>query len=95
MGYIRKEIAIGFFVAVAVTCCGGFLYITYFSELTFEASLQKIHQEQLHAPALALASLPNLGVFFIYLKKKQDYRARGVLMAAIFIALITFVFKLI
>lgn len=93
MGYIKKEIAIGFFVALAVTASCLLLYIHYFSDLTLEESIQKIHQEKMHAPIVALASLPNLGVFFIFLKKKQDYRARGVLMAAILLALITFALK--
>jgi hypothetical protein len=36
---------------------------------------------------LGLSAIPNLFVFFIFLKKKQDYRARGVILACILIAL--------
>ena len=32
--------------------------------------------------------------FFVFIKKKQDYRARGVLLITVFIAVFTFVFKL-
>ena len=33
--------------------------------------------------------------FFVYIKKKQDYRARGVLMATIVIAIITLILNII
>jgi len=53
-----------------------------------------IKEGNLYAQVLSLAALPNLFVFFIFIKKKQDYRARGVLIASILIALVTFVLKL-
>jgi hypothetical protein len=42
---------------------------------------------------LSLAAIPNLVVFFIYIKKKQDNSAKGVLLATILISLTTFVLK--
>ena len=39
----------------------------------------------------ALAILVN--AFFIFIKKKQDYRARGVLLATVCIAVVTFIIK--
>ena len=53
-----------------------------------------IKKGNLYAKVLSLAALPNLFVFFVFIKKKQDYRARGVLMASILTALVTFVLKL-
>ena len=43
---------------------------------------------------ISLGAILNLVAFFIFIKKKQDYRARGVLLVTIFIAVFTFVFKL-
>jgi hypothetical protein len=43
---------------------------------------------------ISLGAILNLIVFFIFIKKKQDYRARGVLLITIFIAVFTFAFKL-
>jgi hypothetical protein len=42
-----------------------------------------------------LAAVSNLFVFFVFIKKKQDNRAKGVLLATILIALTTLVLKII
>ncbi|MDA9333811.1 hypothetical protein N9Q52_02040 [Polaribacter sp.] len=44
---------------------------------------------------LSLAAVSNLFVFFVFIKKKQDNRAKGVLLATILIALTTLVLKII
>lgn len=72
-----------------------FIYVEYVSRYDFKTTLELIQQGNLFAQLIALSALPNLFVFFIYLKKKQDYRARGVLLATMLTALITFVLKLI
>jgi len=93
MGIIKKEISIGFVISVLATACGVFLYLQYFSKYGFEETILMIQKGNLYAQVLSLAALPNLFVFFIFIKKKQDYRARGVLMASILTALVTFVLK--
>jgi len=95
MGSVKKEIFSGVGVSVFATCCGLFLYLQYFSKYGFDQTLQMIKEGNLYGSVLALAALPNLFVFFIFIKKKQDYRARGVLLTSIIIALVTFVLKLI
>ena len=93
MGYLKKEISIGFLISIIATVCGVFLYIQYFSKYGFEETIQMIQKGNLYAQVLSLAALPNLFIFFVFIKKKQDYRARGVIMASILTALITFVLK--
>ena len=93
MGIIKKEISIGFVISILATACGVFLYLQYFSKYGFEETILMIQNGNLYAQVLSLAALPNLFVFFIFIKKKQDYRARGVLMASILTALVTFVLK--
>jgi len=94
MGNIKKEILIGFLVSIFATAGGLFLYLQYFSSYGFNETIEMIKEGDLYGKVLSLAAIPNLFVFFIYIKKKQDYRARGVLMASILIALVTFVLKL-
>ena len=91
MTTILKELFIGFTVSVFATGCGIFLYLQYISKYGFEETIQMIEDGNLHAQVLSLAALPNLFVFFVFIKKKQDYRARGVLMACILTAFVTFV----
>lgn len=92
---MKKEIAIGFFISLFATTCGVFLYLQYFSRYGFDETLKLVQQGDLYGQVLTLAALPNLFIFFIYLKKKQDFRARGVLMATILIAITTFVLKIV
>lgn len=92
---MKKEIAIGFFISLFATTCGVFLYLQYFSRYGFDETLKLIQQGDLYGQVLTLAALPNLFIFFIYLKKKQDFKARGVLMATILIAITTFVLKIV
>ena len=40
----------------------------------------------MYGKILSLAAIPNLVVFFVFIKKKQDNRAKGVLIATLFIA---------
>lgn len=91
--FIGKEIAIGILFSILATATGFFAYVEFLSEVSFDETLIKIQEGDLLSSVIALSALPNLFVFFIFIKKKQDYRARGVLMATIFTALITFVLK--
>jgi len=90
---MKKEILIGFLVAIIATICGFYLYVQLFSNFGFYETLEIIRQGDLFGKVLALAAIPNLFVFFIFLKKKQDYRAKGVLMATILIAIIMLILK--
>ena len=47
----------------------------------------------LYGKVLSIAAIPNLFVFFIFLKKNQDNRAKGVVLATILIAFTTLILK--
>jgi heme/copper-type cytochrome/quinol oxidase subunit 4 len=93
LGTVKKDLLIGFLVSLFATAVGCFLYIEYFSKFSFNETLQLIGDGDLYGKILSIAAIPNLFVFFIYIKKKQDNRAKGVLMATIFVALITLILK--
>ena len=89
MGSVKKkELLIGFVIAILATMAGFYLYIEYASDYNFADSLQLIMEQKLLGNVLVLAAIPNLFVFFIFLKKKQDLRAKGVLLACFLIALL-------
>ena len=52
-----------------------------------------IHDGKLYVKVISLAAIPNLFVFFIFIKKKQDNRAKGVLLATILTAIATLILK--
>lgn len=93
MGTIKIEILIGVLVALFATFGGVFLYLEYFSRYGFYETVDFIREGNLYGKVLSLAAVPNLFVFFIFIKKKQDHRAKGVLLATILIALATLVVK--
>ena len=89
MGHIKKEILIGIIVSLLATTCGFFIYLEYISELSISETISKIREGGVLGSVIALAAIPNLFVFWVFLKKKQDYRARGVLITTIAVALLT------
>lgn len=85
---MKKEIFIGFIVGLLATSCGCYIFIEFFSKYNFSDSLAVIAKENLYEKVLVLGAIANLFVFFIFLKKKQVYRARGVLLETFLIALL-------
>ncbi|AMC10773.1 hypothetical protein Lupro_05750 [Lutibacter profundi] len=87
---MKKELLIGFVVALIATSFGCFIFIEFFSNFNFYKSLELIKDGNLEGKVLVLGAIANFFVFFVFLKKKQIYRARGVLLETFLIALIVF-----
>lgn len=90
----KKEIGIGFLVALFATFAGMFLYIELFSDYSFEVTIDMIQKGNLASQMITLGAVGNLFVFFVFLKKKQDLRAKGVLIATIVTAFVTLLMKI-
>jgi hypothetical protein len=93
LGTVRKEILIGVLVALFTTFFAVIVYVEYFFKFNFEDTLQMVKERNLYGKVLSLAAIPNLIVFFVFIKKKQDSRAKGVLMATFLIAFTTLILK--
>ena len=85
---MRKEILIGIATGIFATLAGFYLYVELSIDSNFQNAFAFIHKEKMYGKILSLAAIPNLLVFFVYIKKKQDYRARGVVIATLFFALL-------
>jgi hypothetical protein len=91
----KKDIFIGMLVGLIANSIGLFFaasllgngddFITVLNAASSEGFLGKL---------ISLGAILNLIAFFIFIKRKQDYRARGVLLLTVFVAVLTFVFKL-
>ncbi len=88
---MRKEILFGFLAGLLATVLGFYLYVEFVLNGSFQESLTIINNKNLYGQILSIAAIPNLLVFFIFIKKKKDYRARGVLIATFLIAFIILV----
>ncbi|MFK8059004.1 MAG: hypothetical protein AB8B78_02840 [Polaribacter sp.] len=93
MGTLKKDILIGVLISLVATFAGIFLYLEYFSKYGFYETLEFVKEGKLFGKVLSLAAIPNLFVFFVFIKKKQDNRAKGVLITTIIIALTTLFLK--
>ena len=91
---MKKELLIGFIVALIATSFGCFLFIEFFSKYDFYKSLQLIKEGNLEGKVLVLGAIANFFVFFVFLKKKQIYRARGVLLETFLVAFIVLLLTL-
>lgn len=91
---IRKEIFKGFLVGLIATIFGLVFAIQIFgSSDDYTLVVKQAIQQGFLGKLMSIGALLNLGAFFIFLKKKQDHRARGVLIATILVLIFTLVIK--
>ncbi|EGV43379.1 hypothetical protein BZARG_1803 [Bizionia argentinensis JUB59] len=93
---IKKEVLTGFLVGLIANAIGLYLAtILLGNNNDFIIALKSAAAEGVLGKLISLGAILNLLAFFVFIKKKQDYRARGVLLATIIIAISTFLFKFI
>jgi len=91
---IKKDIIIGFMVGFIANAIGVFITATLLGGGdSFSTVIEAAIAEGFIGKLVSLGAVLNLIAFFIFIKKKQDFRARGVLLATILIAILTFVIK--
>lgn len=88
-----KEILIGFVIGLLANMAGTYLYIFFISDYSLEVTLQEALANDLLGSLIALGAILNLIVFFIFLKKNQFLRARGVVLATILAAIVILIAK--
>ncbi|MEL0457261.1 hypothetical protein WJN01_13560 [Flavobacteriaceae bacterium SZ-1-7] len=92
---MKKDIFIGMFVGLIANAIGLYFAATFLGKGDdFTKVIQAAAAEGFLGKLTSLGAILNLLAFFIFIKKKQDYRARGVLLVTVFIAVFTFIFKL-
>lgn len=92
---IKKEVFIGIFVGLLANALGLLLAIIFFSSAEdIQTTIKQSIAEGFFTKLISIGAILNLIAFFIFIKKKQDYRARGVLLATVLVAVFTFVIKL-
>tara|TARA_R110002124_G_scaffold99337_1_gene245340 strand:- start:74940 stop:75239 length:300 start_codon:yes stop_codon:yes gene_type:complete len=93
---IGKEIAIGLLFGLVSNLVGSYLYLFFLSrvkKLSVESTFEVTVEQGLLGNIIILGALLNFVVFFVFLKKKQYYRARGVIMATMMAAITILITK--
>ncbi|WP_439152601.1 hypothetical protein [Winogradskyella sp.] len=91
---MKKEIISGFIVGIIATAFGLVFAIQIFGKSDdWSAVLRQAVAEGFLTKLMSIGALLNLGAFFLFLKKKQDHRAKGVLIATILVFIATLIIK--
>ncbi len=85
---IKRNILIGFLTGIAANVTGMILYISIFSKMGLDETLQDAYNNDYLGKIIALGAALNFLPFFIFLKKNLIYHARGVLLATVITAVI-------
>lgn len=90
---MKKEIGIGFLVGLISNSLGVLVcvwIISMMKNLSIESTFDFYYQSENLWMLLTLGALPNLAVFFGFLKINREYRARGVLLATFMTAIVSY-----
>ncbi|MFD2726926.1 hypothetical protein [Hyunsoonleella rubra] len=92
---MNKDLGIGIAVGLVANAIGLFLAATFLGNGDDVATVIKAaYNEGFLGKMISLGAILNLLVFFFFIRKRQDYRARGVLLITVLIAVFTFVIKM-
>ncbi len=89
---IKKEIGIGLLIGLIANSIGFILCVFIFSALSsqylsFTETIKASLQNDSFGSLIVLGAIPNLIAFFLFIKKNNIYRARGVLLATLIAAI--------
>ena len=73
----KSNIAIGFLIGISTTIGGVFLFTIFFSDYSFEVSLRDSIHNDYFGKLIAIGAILNFLPFFVFIRKKQIYHARG------------------
>lgn len=92
---MTKNIIIGILIGLLANVLGLFLTTQFLGNGdTFTAVIKAAYNQGFLGKLISIGAVVNLIAFFVLLKQKQDFRARGVLLITVFIAVFTFLIKL-
>lgn len=90
---IKRDIGIGMLISLVCTLAGMYIYVAIFTKYDLIHAINLAYQDQFLGGLIAIGAGANFLPFFVYLKKNEIYRARGVLIFSILLALIILVLK--
>ena len=89
----KKHIIIGFVIGLIATAIGFYFYTQVYKQYTFKTVMMLVKEQGMLTNFLTYASLLNLLAFFVFIKRKEDYKARGVLLATFLVAIVILISK--
>ena len=88
----KKELLIGVLSGIISSFVGLILVtLSFGGNGSIIEILQNAYYDNLLGKLISVGAILNLLVFFVFIKKKQDQRAKGVLLLTIFLAIFTLI----
>ena len=84
---IKLNVLIGVLVGFIATGIGFYFYTQVFNHFSLKFIGKLITEEGYLGEILAYSAIPNLVAFFVFIKRKEDYKARGVIIATMLVAI--------
>ena len=69
------------------------LVVYFFTDISLKNSLMDLYKTQSLSGLISIAAIPNLLLFFLFLKQNRDAVSKGILAATLLIAVITTLIK--
>jgi hypothetical protein len=69
------------------------LVVYFFTDISLKNSLMDLYKTQSLSGLISIAAIPNLLLFFLFLKRNRDAVSKGILAATLLIAVITTLIK--
>ena len=85
---IKLKVFTGIIFGFIATGIGFYFYAQVFHQFSMKFIGKLITEEDMLGEILAYAAAPNLLAFFVFIKRGEDYKARGVLIATMLIAIV-------
>ncbi|MGX1024673.1 hypothetical protein [Flavobacterium sp. CS20] len=90
---VKKEIFIGILLGLICNVAGMYIYIAIFTNYDLIYAINYAYRDHFLGGLIAIGAVANFLPFFVYIKKNKIYRARGVLLFSILMAVLILILK--
>jgi len=84
---IKLKVLVGLLFGFIATTFGFYFYSQVFNHFSMKFIKKLIFEEEMLSEILAYSAIPNLLAFFVFIKRGEDYKARGVILATMMVAI--------
>ena len=89
----RKDQIIGFIAGIVVDVIGVIAYVLIFSKFSIATTLQDAYYKRYLGKLILLGALLDLAIFFFFINRYENERARGVLIASAVLTIIILILQ--
>lgn len=85
----KTDLLIGIFIGLATAFIGCFLFITFFTSMSFVEGFTTLKSQGNLGKLITLGALLNMGIVFLLFKKNKDVMAKGVIFSIFILTIYT------